>query len=343
MSYQKGFAPLIIIVIVTLVTSAGIGGFLVFWTKKTPTSQKITLSPPPLAIESTSSQISSSLPIPSLDDATTSVVSPLPATKSAPTSNSILPLLSPQTSAPSTSKPNMMSGKASPTETSWNFFDDYSQVWRANENPPACPVPLKMLSPVNLSLVTGVLYPGQYRGNDYKTHGGFRFDNSTNNAIIIRAPMDAYISRASRYIQNGEIQYLFFFIAPCGIMYRFDHLLTLAPRFQTMAENLLPPAKLDDSRTTDISEKRITVKTGEIVATEIGLKTPQNVGVDFGVYDLRTPNVISKDLSWAKLHENSKEITFYALCHLDVLPEEDAARLRALPSGVEGKSSDYCQ
>jgi len=188
-------------------------------------------------------------------------------------------------------------------------------------------------------LVTAFLYPGQYRGNDYKTHGAFRFDNG-DNTVAIKAPMDGYIWRGSRYIQANETQYLFFFISPCGVMYKFDHLLTLAPKFQQIAEKF-PPAKPGDSRTTELAE-RIIVKAGEVVATEVGFRKGPNVSVDFGVYDLRVLNQISKDLSWAGLHENHRETEFHALCILDVLPEEDSARFKTLPAGVEGKSSDYC-
>lgn len=274
---QKGFIPIIAVIVIVVVIGIAVSGGTIYYATKSREATKVSATMPPAP-------------------------KPLPPTPSPHKEESF-----------------------TPSGVSWNFDFD-GQEWIASGNPPACPHPLKMQSPVDVSLATGVLYPGQYRGSDYKTHGGFRFDNSTN-AVTIKAPMDAYISRASRYIQDGEVQYLFFFIAPCGVMYRFDHLLTLAPKLQEIAESLLPPAKPDDSRTTDISERRIMVKAGEIVAIEIGFKTPQNVGVDFGVYDLR----------------DSKEMTFYALCFLDVLPEGDASRLKTLPSGVEGKSSDYCK
>lgn len=224
------------------------------------------------------------------------------------------------------------------TDIRWGF-DEREYRWKASGDAPACPYPLKMISPVDVSLVTAVLYPGQYRGSDYKTHGGFRFDTG-DTAVVIKAPMDGYIWRGSRYLQTDEIQYLFFFISPCGVMYKFDHLLTLAPKLQVIAEKL-PPAKPNESRTSEFAE-RVMVRAGEVIATEIGFRKGPNMSVDFGVYDLRVANQISKDPNWARLHADHREAEFYALCIFDVLPVEDSVRLKTLPSGNEGKSSDYC-
>ena len=53
--------------------------------------------------------------------------------------------------------------------------------WIPTGNPPDCG-PVLFQNPTDLSKVTSMLYPGQYRGqintgDDYKPHGGFRFDN----------------------------------------------------------------------------------------------------------------------------------------------------------------------
>ena len=136
----------------------------------------------------------------------------------------------------------------SPTPTvgvKWQF--DGSE-WSATGTPPACPEPLTFTTPVDLSRVTSILYPGQSRGGDYKPHGGFRLDGPGETGVInVIAPMDATITRASRYLGIGELQYLFEFVNDCGIMYRFDHLLGLAPPLQQIV-SMLPPATAGDSR-----------------------------------------------------------------------------------------------
>ncbi len=122
-------------------------------------------------------------------------------------------------------------------------------------------------TPVDLSKVTTILYPGQERGGNFKPHGGFRFDHSKSEEIIVKTALDGYITDASRYIEMGEVQYMFDFQNDCGIRYRFDHLLVLSPKLMKIAENL-PQAKKDDSRTTHIN-KNIKVTQGEVIATAI--------------------------------------------------------------------------
>jgi len=234
---------------------------------------------------------------------------------------------------------------------SLNLNDQNSKVswshdgkgWKASGTPPACPSPLTIASPVDVSLATAILYPGQTRGTDYKPHGGFVFSNSNNSDITVKIPMEAQLTKGSRYIEQGETQYYFVFIAPCGLMYKFDHLLTLSSQFQAYADRL-PTAKPDDSRTTNF-DPAIYVKKDDVVATAVGFKNTHNVSVDFGVYDIRQPNTVSKTADWQQKHPNENEFGAYGICWLDILPTKDAATTKALPGGdgVMGKTSDYCK
>ena len=54
--------------------------------------------------------------------------------------------------------------------------------------PPECPG--DMVPPVDLTLATGLLYPGQIRGDDYKAHGGFRFDGLGAYEVQVVSPID---------------------------------------------------------------------------------------------------------------------------------------------------------
>lgn len=191
-----------------------------------------------------------------------------------------------------------------------------------------CPEPLILQTPVDLSLVTSILYPGQARGGDFKPHGGFRFDNAKDNQIEVRASMDSQLQDASRYIETGEVQYLFDFQSDCGIRFRFDHLLTVVPKFAEVVKKL-PEAKEHDSRTTHVEP--VSVKKGEIIATAVGFKNNLNVFVDFGVYDIR-----------GKIFSNPRD---NAICWFDLLPKEDTAKAKSLPpaDSKSGSQSTLCK
>lgn len=220
---------------------------------------------------------------------------------------------------------------------------------RVTDSYTACPDPFIFQMPVDIKKATSVLYPGQVRGGDYKAHGGFRFDGSHPNEITVTAPFDAQIIAGARYpATGGELQYTFDFAHPCGIRYRFGHLLTLTPKFQAIAEKFPLPTGLD-SRTTQVHPP-VSVKQGEIIATAVGLTTggPDvfgglNTFVDWGVYDYREKNESSKDPAWVADH--AYEIYQYAVCWFDWISPEDKAKVLSLPSSdtEHGKESDYCK
>ena len=196
-----------------------------------------------------------------------------------------------------------------------------------NSSSTSCPNPLVIQTPVDLEKATSILYPGQVRGGDFKRHGGFRFDDSKNDEIEVRAPIDSSLVAASRYIEQGEVQYLFDFETSCGIKYRFDHLLKLSQKFKEAVDKL-PQAKENDSRTTNINPQ-ITVQTDEIIATAVGVQKDQNVFVDFGVY---------KETIFGPPNAN-------AVCWFDLLPADDTQKIKGLPASdsQSGKTSEYCK
>lgn len=193
------------------------------------------------------------------------------------------------------------------------------------------------------------MYPGQERGNDYKPHGGFRFDNRDDNNIEVRTIMDGYILKASRYEDFGEeIQNFLFYVNDCGIIVMHDHLLTLSPKIQAVFDKL-PLNKNGDSRTTYIIPM-VYVKKDEVLATQIGYENfpdgykNKNVFVDFGLYDLRKTNRVNYDSAFRGKHPNINEYGMYAVCWFDYLSNTDVTIVRSLPaSGNEGKISDYCK
>ncbi len=217
--------------------------------------------------------------------------------------------------------------------------------WVAQETPPPCPDPLQLVTPVDVSLQTAILYPGQVRGGAYKPHGGFRFPELDENRLTVTIPMDAEVIRGSRAYRNGENQYSFEFIAPCGIWYSFGHLLELTPKFQALADSL--PLINDDAEgfhTTQIFSltEPVPVTAGEIIATKVGYAISHNVFFDFGVLDLRQTNGFIIRSEWEEKY--SDQFDHYGVCWLDLFSPADSAKIKALPGGdfETGKTSDYC-
>ena len=201
----------------------------------------------------------------------------------------------------------------------------------------SCPTPL-LQTPVDLSKVTSILYPGQERGGNYKAHGGFGFDKATDNLVTVTIPLNGKVNRVVRYREMGEIQYLFEFDGDCGVSFRFDHLRKLTPKFEAIVNAF--PIK-EDTRT-DLVSPPVAVKVGEVIATEVGFLN--NVSVDFGVYDMRQKNEASKDPAWASAHSQYPADS-YGICWLNSLPQADSAIVNLLPGrdGKFEKKSDYCK
>lgn len=223
----------------------------------------------------------------------------------------------------------------------WDFDGNN---WKPSNTPPSCEDPIQIKSPVDINKVNSVLLPGQVRGSDFKPHGGLATDMQSNNDMIVSTVRDAYLYRGSRYISFGEVQYMFDFIDPCGIMFRLDHLNNLSDEFQRYADKL-PTPQPDDSRTVRFDEQPW-ISSGTVVATTIGIKNDLNTFFDFGVYDLRKRNAASTtDLyKQDKLRLDDKEMSFYAICWFNNLPEPDRSKVLSYPErdGARTGRSDYC-
>lgn len=241
--------------------------------------------------------------------------------------------------APSTTNNQEVQRKESTEEIAFNWQMS-EKGWQATASPPSCPSPMVFQPPADLTKATAILYPGQTRGGNYKPHGGFRFDNQTDNNLKVVAPLTAYAVSGGRYLVDGETQYTFDFIHPCGYMYRVGHFLKLPANLAKIADNF-PPAKEGDSRTEFINPP-VLVKEGEQIATAVGVTKDRNVFFDFGVYNLLEKNQASKDAKWAASHD--PQLATSAVCWFNLLPANAQTIVKSLPAGdpASGKSSDYC-
>ena len=223
----------------------------------------------------------------------------------------------------------------------WEYDMDREE-WVSFGSLSVCAEPFTFPSPVDVSLASSVLYPGQLRSGDYKPHGGFRFDTLGTNAVDIYAPFDAWLYQAARHLESGEVQYSLYFYTGCGMSYKLDHLRTLTPEYETLLEDI-PLGAEGDSRTTFFSPL-VFVPAGEHIATEIGIIEGQNVFFDFGVYDLREKNGVVYDASFREQQVNVGQYGAYAICWFDSLEGGDSEIVWALPPGdsVSGSESDYC-
>ncbi|MBU0707326.1 hypothetical protein KKG41_03065 [Patescibacteria group bacterium] len=212
-------------------------------------------------------------------------------------------------------------------------WDNFGDGYIAATTPLECPDPLTMQTPVDLTKVINILYPGQKRGGDFKPHGGFRFADGTEEEIPVTIPMDARLYEGVRYIEGGYLQYMFGFLNSCGVMYRFDHLAGLSDKLQAIADTL-PEAKVGDTRTYQFGEA-VQFTTGEQIAMAVG--EGDNVFVDWGVYDIRQKNGVTIDDEIDTLAE-------YGVCWFGLLNNEDEATVRSLPAGdsTSGAYSEYC-
>lgn len=239
------------------------------------------------------------------------------------------------------------------TEQASNEAVEWSVNFQTNEwfvekgKAPDCKKPFTFdYAPVDMSQVMFVLLPGQYRGFNYKPHGGFSMTSST---VNVKMPMDAKLVGITRYLESPDkaLQYVMDFESDCGIAFRFDHLHALTPAFQAFADKT-PAAKLDDTRSSPEDQPDpIYFKAGEAIATEVGHPDTKNYGFDFGVYDLRARNEVSKNQAWQALHQQNPSQEWYGVCWFDMLPGSDAATANALSKKVVNTNkpnlvSDYC-
>jgi len=217
--------------------------------------------------------------------------------------------------------------------------------------PPAdCPSQLVFNSPTpQLKKATSILYPGQNHTTPtspvYQSSGGFRFDTSANTDISVTMPFNGYVFRGNRMLVNGENQYAFDIANACGVMVRVGHLRTLSPALQAVADTL-PKATEGNAQFTTVTPV-VGFNSGDKLATSVGLATtkPRNVMFDFGVYDLRTPNVASKTPAYKTAHADTAELSYHGLCWLSLLSAKDKTLVKSLPAAdsASGKTSDYCK
>lgn len=238
----------------------------------------------------------------------------------------------------------------------WSYDEAGLEWYVKSGTAPSCKDPLKFdMSPVDISNVSAVGLPGAYRGFNYKAHGGFRAVESTNGELEVKMPIDAKLRNITRYYEKipgheYELQYLVTFENDCGIAFRFDHLHTLSPDFQALAEKT-PEPKRDDTRSgSDTQSFDVTFRAGDVVATKVGFPSAKNFGFDFGVYDYRTRNVISSNATWAEIHKQFASTEFHGICWTPLLPEDDAIKAEAMAKDRSNYntnkpfhlSSDYC-
>lgn len=240
--------------------------------------------------------------------------------------------------------------QATDNKVTW-AFDEKKQEWYVQSGKaPECEGSFEY-SPVDFIEVEAVLLPGQYRGYNYKPHGGFSVASGTAGQVQVKMPVDGTITGLTRYLEGpngGVLQYLVTFVNDCGLEIKFDHLATLSPHLQAIAETR-PPAKLDDTRSDPNNKPAPELfKAGEVIATVVGNPSVPNYGFDFGVLDYRQQNNISKNKDWAVLHDTYTANEWYGICWLDKLPGEDADIAKELSEKVinlnkQNVVSDYCK
>lgn len=245
----------------------------------------------------------------------------------------------------------VISSQKADTEVQWAFNEQTLEWYAASGTPPQCRDPFVFdQSPIDPTFMSGVLLPGSYRGYSYKPHGGFGTPESLAGNVEINMPIDATLVGLTRYYEGDppELQYLLTFETDCGIAFRFDHLFTLSPEFQALAEKT-PEPRLNDTRTSPNDHPpRTKFKSGQVIATRVGLPSMNIYGFDFGVYDYRQRNEISKNTTWAGIHNQYQSLEWYGVCWYGMFPNVDPGTLESLSMAQVDtrktvlKISDYC-
>lgn len=222
---------------------------------------------------------------------------------------------------------------------------DLGWYWARDGAPPACPEPLIMESPMEVSLATGILYPGQVRGDgpkDFKPHGGFALKPGSK--IELKAPMDGYLTHVAKFTDEFGYHVGLTFQHPCGIQFGGGHWGALPPDIQAVVDTV-PLKGFRESRTEPIIPPYF-VKKGQVIVTGLQEKAhPERPGFDWGIADYRQPNAASKDPRFRELYGYAPWNTYYGVCWLDILPPNQQTVLKSLPGvdGKQGKNSEYCK
>lgn len=232
----------------------------------------------------------------------------------------------------------------------WAFNEHKLEWFTPTGKPSTCRDPFVFdQSPVDLSKIMVIGMPGAYRGYNYKPHGGLRLSNPDSGLIDIKMPTDATLVGLTRYYEGSppELQYLLTFETDCGIAFRFDHIYTLTPAFQAIADTTPEPKVNDTHVDPNIPFKRTKFKRGDLVATEVGFPRVKNFGFDFGAYDYRHRNKISENPGWVAIHNQYQSLEWFGTCWIDQLPGADAAKAKELAFVIINSAkpniiSDYC-
>jgi len=199
---NKGFSNILIAIVVALFV-VGIGGYT-FILQQSSTQKTALESPSKPSVQQDNEEMdrlnspTQAVPAPGFEDVPEMIVSkennitePEPESESLPSQS--------EDSDELRESPN------SPEEIGKIVvWDNLENGWEPSATPPACPKPLQLVTPTDLTLVTSVLYPGQYRSDNYKPHGGFRYDNSLSDDITIIAPMDARVVDGNRSLWKEQ-------------------------------------------------------------------------------------------------------------------------------------------
>jgi hypothetical protein len=239
----------------------------------------------------------------------------------------------PAPAGPVTSTPNI----------SWTYTAD---GYVPNGVPPYCPDKIVEQFPADPTQATSVAYPGQLQGDIYRTDGVIRFGNNPTNLVNIKAPFDGKIIGGAAYLPTSgapDVQYVFDVMNDCGMMYRIGSLLTLSPQLAGIAQSFPPPTKGVPVMT---PVDAIPLKAGTLMATAVGTVGDHKVYLDWGVYDWRTVNALTRDPLWIKDPRHLTPMGKHAICWLTQLPTSNlTTTVSGLPAdSKDGQAAgDYCK
>lgn len=198
----------------------------------------------------------------------------------------------------------------------------------------------RILLPVEYTSIFSLSYPGIERDGSYITTSRLKLKSSTNE-VKLYLPFKAQLVEGSRYLEQGETQYMLSFETVCKFRVTYDHLSVVALEFLDDISRL-PVQSSTTKSLVKISGKEY--DSGAVVATRAGFVVANNTFFDFGLYNDNSVNTISGDNAWSISPLHKSDNATHGICWVNYLSGADKANVETIlqPDPIT-KTGDYCK
>lgn len=219
-----------------------------------------------------------------------------------------------------------------PEFISWSYS---GTSWKPEKTPSECEE-FSEFRVFDTNNLTSLTLPGYFQQEEYVTYSQISFDT---NKVNVYLPIDAYLIQAGSYLDGaGDIQYRLTFLNPCGLVLQYDHLSYVSNELSNVMKQL-PNPLFQSKALHDVNP--MLVKSGSKIASKIGVYSQSDYYFNFGMYDLRDINALSKnDIEWFNKTYSTAIYSHYGVCWLEYYSDIMASEINVkASSSIE---SDFC-